>query len=435
MIWKKLRSLLIEEVPEESPPETPETSETPAQQASRDSAPASEPPGPEAPRAARVEAFLRGGPAPDPRELVLALEDLRAAGQTLRAVELGHQVLARLREPHPALALLLARMHVERGEDTAAEEALGPFVKGGGASPAILFLAAELAERAGRREDTLLRYERVLARDLDFPRARERAARLKRLLRGNVPGALKGATIATDGAMAKGRYRIRAELGRGGAGTVFHADDLNLDRPVALKIYHRRGPLDRERLSVEARMPAALEHPGVVRVYDADPAMGAIVMEWVQGGSVRRELGRGPVRAERAQRWLLTTLEVLEFLHSHHVVHCDLKPSNLLLRPDDRAVLTDFGLATFAAGSPRASEAEAAPRGEGTLQYMAPEQRGDAPLSTSADIHAVGRTLEELLGAIPDAPPGWSEIALSCVVTDPSKRPSAAELLDALRGT
>jgi serine/threonine protein kinase len=231
----------------------------------------------------------------------------------------------------------------------------------------------------------------------------------------------------TDGALARGRYRVSRELGRGGAGTVFAARDQRLGRLVALKVYHRRGRAERERLLAEARTPALLEHPGVVRVFDLDLELAAIAMEWVRGGSVRSELGKGAVPIERVQRWLFTAVDALAFVHGAGYVHRDIKPSNFLLREDDRVVLTDFGLACRAGESPT----EAA--GQGTLAYMAPEQRSNDPARPAADVFSLGTTMRELLGqASGDIPSGWVELSVACMRQRPSDRPTLAALRDAL---
>ena len=323
------------------------------------------------------------------------------------------------------LTLRIAEVLSSRGDDEAAAGQLAPLLDGEAPLPALM-LAAEIAERRGEAAEALALYERVLASDLDYPRARERVERLRE---GESRRELAGATIATEGALTRGRYRVERELGRGGAGTVFSALDLALDRRIALKVYHRRGRAERERLAVEARSPAQLEHPGVVRIFDIDPTLGAIAMEWVQGGSIRRELTREAVTWARAARWLRTALEAIGFVHEHGVVHRDLKPSNFLLREDDRVVLTDFGLATRVGETPLAR----AGGGEGTLQYMPPEQRENVAADPSADVFAFGRSMVEILDAVPeDVPEGWLEVAAACCRTDPAARPDIKWLRAAL---
>ncbi|HJL22038.1 MAG TPA: serine/threonine-protein kinase, partial [Polyangiaceae bacterium LLY-WYZ-15_(1-7)] len=340
MIWKRIKGFFGEEDEAEAAEERAEASaatEAAKERAAREA---------ERPKTTEEKLFALTEQAtpPDASFAVQLLDAMRREGRGARGLDLARKLLERHAEaPLEMLALRVAEALSARGDDDAAWEELQPLLEGIDAPLPACLLAAEIAERRGDEEGALALYERILARDLDFPRARERAARLRD--RGDAKRDLAGATIATDGALARGRYRVEKELGRGGAGTVFSAYDLRLDRRVALKVYHRRGRVERERLLVEAQTPAGIEHPGVVRIFDLDPRLGAIAMEWVVGGSVRVELGRGAVPAERARRWIATALEALAFVHGRGVVHRDLKPSNFLLREDDRVVLTDFGLA------------------------------------------------------------------------------------------
>ncbi len=372
----------------------------------------------------QLEALATGTRPPDASHAAQLFDTLVRDGRAARALDLARKVLARF--PHlTPLALRVAEVHSSRGDDDAAWKALEPMVTEPDAPLSAMVLAAEIAERRGRVQEALALYERVLGRDLDFPQARERVERL----RDSGPTQdLAGATLAGDGALARGRYRVERELGRGGAGTVFAAQDLRTARRVALKVYHRRGRGELERLRIEARTPAAIEHPGVVRVFDLDPALGSIAMEWVQGGSVRAELSRGKISKARIHRWVMTMLEAMEFVHRSGWVHRDLKPSNFLLRSDDRVVLTDFGLATPTGEVPLAKGGV----GEGTLQYMPPEQRANDPAQPSADVYAFGKSFDELMRAASDLDPetkdAWTEWTQQCLHPDPQRRPDVPTL-------
>lgn len=405
MIWKRIKRLIIveeEEVEEadEAPPPAPVKVAEPAPLTTE----------------AKLAQLAEQDDAPDASFSVQLFDELRQAGKAARAIDLARKIL----QHHPTLATLSLRVAealAERGDDDGAWDLLQPLIRKDDLLPALM-LAAEIADRRGASEDALALYERVLARDLDFPRAR---ARVERLRQGaNPAGNLAGATIVTDGALARGRFRVESELGRGGAGTVFAARDLRVARRVALKVYHRRGPLDRERLAAEARTPAALEHPGVIRIFDVDVRLGAIAMEWVRGGSVRAELSRGAVDRGRVHAWLASTLDALQFVHESGFVHRDLKPSNLLLRENDQAVLTDFGIAT-PIGVTRSG-------GEGTLQYMPQEQRDGAAAQPSADVFAFGAMVRELSLFLDEVPDSWREWAAACTRKDATKRPSIADL-------
>jgi predicted Ser/Thr protein kinase len=411
-LWKRIFGL--EELPDEH--------ENEREPASHRAAGVAEP----APRAATAEEKLVSlgdphGAAPRPDEVLALFEELRREGREARALDLVRRVLAE----HAGLdevGLAVARALAARGDDAGAAELVAGVVRGADPPLEALMLAAEVAERRGESAEALALYERVLARDLDYAQARERVRRLRE--EGGPRRDMAGATLLTDGALARGRYRVQRELGRGGAGTVFAAHDEVLDRPVALKVYHRRGRAERPRLLAEAKTPALLEHPGIIRIFDLDPKLGAIAMEWVRGGSIRLELSKGAVPFARVSRWLATALEALSFVHAADVVHRDLKPSNFLLREDDRVVLTDFGLATHA------GDASGAAAGQGTLAYMAPEQRGNAPATTAMDVYALGATMEELFSAsLGDVPASWRELALACKRGDPRSRPTVAEMV------
>lgn len=144
------------------------------------------------------------------------------------------------------------------------------------------------------------------------------------------------------------RYLVKRPLGTGSYGSVVLATDLDLGRPVALKLLHLDDELARARFEAEARLTAALEHPGIVRVYDhgtAPDGTSFIAYEFVDGpdlGSVVRRRGR-PSQAE-LRRWGAQVAEALAVAHDAGVIHRDVKPANVLLRGED-AVLCDFGLA------------------------------------------------------------------------------------------
>lgn len=366
-----------------------------------------------------LQAMARGEGDVDETRAIDLFERLIAQNKMLAALEAARNILAR-HTGLPLLGLRLAERLSARGEDDGAWNALVSFRQSMDAPLGAWLLAGEIAERRGEKEQALTLYERILARNLDYPRARERAERL----RGEQGPRqdMAGATLATDGALARGRYRIEKELGRGGAGTVFAAQDLALGRRVALKVYHRRGPMDAQRLGIEARTPASFEHPGVVRIFDIDYELGAIAMEWVPGGAIRRELSAERVSMERAQKWIHSAAEALSFVHAGAVAHRDVKPSNLLVRPDDQVVLTDFGIAM------PVGERPAGHGGEGTLRYAPAEQRAGRVAAPSADIYALGVTIEEILEPLKDVPSAWKEAAVACRKEDPEARASLVDV-------
>jgi tetratricopeptide (TPR) repeat protein len=200
------------------------------------------------------------------------------------------------------------------------------------------------------------------------------------------------------------RYRLDAEIGRGGMGVVYRARDLLLDRDVAIKVLSAtlREPSDRPggatplgtegqaRLLREAQAVAQLNHPNVVAVYDAGEIAGTpfVVMEWVEGPSLHQVRPDTIHEIVRIARQVCTALE---HAHGHGIIHRDLKPENVLLAPDGTAKLVDFGLARTVASRLTADGTIL-----GTVQYIAPEQALGKALDGRADLYALGVMLYEL---------------------------------------
>jgi serine/threonine-protein kinase len=294
----------------------------------------------------------------------------------------------------------------------------------------------------------------VLAVDLDHPRARARADRL-RPPPSAAPAPVEAPTLLSAAGQSTGRYRLLRELGRGASGAVYLARDEELDRPLALKILHpqARGqaPLEvRARAWLEARVAASIRHPGVVAIYDLDEEHHLVAMELCEGGSLRERIAR-PLPVDEALRRAGELCATLAAVHRRNIAHGDVKPGNLLLRSQGGdLVLVDFGLA-------RLVGKEAAAQG-GTLAYMAPEQRQGAATPLS-DVHAAGVILVELLmgsaalaGWLGDRArllrgEGWDgalpptlgeraarvrELAQAMMAPSPSARPTAAQAAEAL---
>ena len=199
-----------------------------------------------------------------------------------------------------------------------------------------------------------------------------------------------------EGGADFGRWRLAREIGRGASGAVYVAHDEELDRDVALKILHphtRSRALPRARAWLEARVAAAIRHPGVVAVYDLDEERQLVAMELCAGGALATRLQRGPLPPAEAIARAAELFSTLAAVHARGVVHGDVKPANLLYRDageDSELVLGDFGLAQLVA---EGDEERAA---RGTLAYMAPEQRRGV-VAPAADVYAAGVILVELL--------------------------------------
>ncbi|MBL8602855.1 MAG: serine/threonine protein kinase [Myxococcales bacterium] len=308
----------------------------------------------------------------------------------------------------------LAEFYLARGDDPSAAAALTQVAEG--SAREALYARLRLGDLAGQGGDiarALEWYEAVLADDLDFPGARERHARYKRPARAGDAGAT---LLAPDAGVALGRYALSRELGRGGAGAVYLADDRKLGRAVAVKIYHPSARADRgQRLRSEAQIAASIRSSFVVRVLDLQPALGALVMEHCAGGSLRGRIAHRDHGADEARRWLRELCRALAETHRAGWVHRDLKPGNVLLRRDGSVALTDFGLA-------RRVDAEA-PAMEGTAGYVPPEVLRGGRVAASADVYALGAIAAEL-GLADD--PALGPWLARCRSSDPSQRPADA---------
>ncbi len=192
-------------------------------------------------------------------------------------------------------------------------------------------------------------------------------------------------------------YRIESVLGRGGMSVVYLAEDLRLQRHVALKLLAARLAEDdafRSRFLQESQLAASLDHPNVVPIYSAGEANGElyIAMRYVEGRDLKALLREGPLEPERAVRICAQVADALDLAHARGLVHRDVKPSNVLLDANEHVYLADFGL-TKRTGDGRTVE----PGLFGTIDYVAPEQiRGD-DVDGRADIYALGCLLYECL--------------------------------------
>ena len=199
-------------------------------------------------------------------------------------------------------------------------------------------------------------------------------------------------------ALADGRYRVEDVLGRGGMASVYLARDGELDRPVAVKVMaeHLDTPGVRERFMREARLAAQLSHPNIVQVFDVgeDDGRPFIVMEYVEGATLADELkAQGPLQPVEVVDLALQVCGGLEHAHAAGLVHRDIKPQNLLLRPDGTVKIADFGIAR-AAETTRVTQMGSV---LGTAAYLSPEQALGEEVTASADIYSLGCVLYELL--------------------------------------
>ncbi|MFE2738064.1 serine/threonine-protein kinase [Streptomyces sp. NPDC059349] len=269
-----------------------------------------------------------------------------------------------------------------------------------------------------------------------------------------------------------GRYRLARQLGQGGMGQVWEAQDETLGRPVALKVISllagggSHGDEARARFLREARITARLQHTNIVTIHDlgetgtADNRVPFLVLELVRGEGLDVKLRRDVVTLPDAARWGAQICDALTDAHNAGIMHRDIKPSNILITPSSNVKVLDFGIAR--AADPYATADRLTQTGfiVGTPPYMAPEQARGFPEPRS-DLYALGCLLFELItGQLPfqapdtvgyltahltqeppapssvsaDVPPAWDDLVLTLLDKDPDQRyPNAASLAQALR--
>ncbi len=223
-----------------------------------------------------------------------------------------------------------------------------------------------------------------------------------------------------------GQYRIERVLGQGGMGTVFLAQDLTLDRPVAIKVISPEvgtSPEIRQRFAQEAKTVARLRQPNIVAVYSAGEAGGLLyfVMEYVPGESLRDRLTREKrIPVNEAIGILHDLALALDYAHGASVIHRDVKPENVLLdRESGRAMLTDFGVARAVTGDARLTGAGFV---LGSPRYMSPEQASGESLDGRSDLYSLGLIGYEMVSGEPaiDAPSAASILVKHLTVVPPS---------------
>lgn len=212
---------------------------------------------------------------------------------------------------------------------------------------------------------------------------------------------LVGTSISGD----VGAYEIQRQLGCGALGMVYLAREMSLNRPVALKLLHPHLAYDEamvRRFRRDAQTAALFDHVNIVRMY----ALGTVcelpyfLMEYVEGASLDVLLRRcGGLPWQRAVLFMRQVASALDSVHGRGIIHCDVKPANILVSRHGRALLTDFGVARTQAAYPHE---EAQGTLDGTPQYMSPEQCQAAEISPASDLFSLGTTAYEMVtGALP----------------------------------
>ncbi len=265
-------------------------------------------------------------------------------------------------------------------------------------------------------------------------------------------------------------YEIVEKIGEGGMGEVYLARDTVLERTVALKVLpadKSADPERRRRFLTEARAASGLSHPGIITVYDVVSEGGHdhIVMEYVQGVPLHRWIPAGGLPPAKAAAYALQIAEAVAAAHAAGVIHRDLKPGNVMVTPDERVKVLDFGLAKrdpwlSAAGDETLPAATRAGTVMGTVEYMAPEQALGGEVDGRADVFSLGVMLFEMLTGRrpfrgsnpvavvqqmqegpppiadlrPDLPPALAEVVRTAMAREPADRyASMAQMAAAVR--
>ncbi|MEO8192848.1 MAG: protein kinase [Gemmatimonadales bacterium] len=218
------------------------------------------------------------------------------------------------------------------------------------------------------------------------------------------------------------RYDIKREIGAGGMATVYLAQDLRHDRPVALKLLNPElgAVLGVERFLSEIKVTANLQHPNLLPLFDSGAAEGLLyyVMPFVEGESLRARLTREKqLPVDEAVRMTVAIANALDYAHSHGVIHRDLKPENILLQAG-QPVIADFGiaLAVSNAGGSRITQTGLS---LGTPQYMSPEQAtGDRVIDGRSDIYSLGAVAYEMLTGEPPHTGSTSQAIIARMLTE-----------------
>jgi eukaryotic-like serine/threonine-protein kinase len=201
-----------------------------------------------------------------------------------------------------------------------------------------------------------------------------------------------------------GRYRVLRHLGGGGSSEVYLAEDMVMRRKVALKVLRRPAAGERSigHFEREIRVASMVNHPNIVTLLDvgSEGDVDYIASEYVEGETLRQRMQRGPMSPVEVLDVGIAVARALVAAHEAWIVHRDVKPENVMLRPDAFVKVLDFGVATLAGGG---DDTDPIRRSRlGTLYYLSPEQvRGEAIIDTRSDVYSLGVVLYEMLAERP----------------------------------
>ncbi len=253
------------------------------------------------------------------------------------------------------------------------------------------------------------------------------------------------------------RYELQELIGGGGMADVYRAQDRLLDRAVAVKILHQQYANDAEfveKFRQEATGAAKLAHPNIVNIYDVGEDQGSqyIVMEYVPGPTLKEVIQkRGRLQPMEAVKIAREIASALESAHRNNLVHCDIKPHNILVMSDGHVKVTDFGIARAVTSSTMTYSGNVI----GSVHYFSPEQAKGTVITTKSDVYSLGVVMYEMLTGqlpfngettvsialkhlqdepvpprqlVPSIPPVLEAIVQKAMSKDPMERPSSTEL-------
>lgn len=232
-------------------------------------------------------------------------------------------------------------------------------------------------------------------------------------------------------------YRIVGELGKGGMGVVYAAQDIKLGRKVAIKVLSEDVASDEERMRRfvrEAQAASAVNHPNIATIYEIDEFEGMtfIAMEFVEGETLRPKIEGSPMPFTEVLAIAKQLAGALGKAHELGIVHRDIKPENIIVREDGLVKILDFGLAKLLPDSPGAGDAKSLTLTQdgmimGTARYMSPEQARGEAVNAASDVFSVGSVLYEMMVGAP-AFPGESHFEILYSVVNEAPQPISDEL-------
>jgi tetratricopeptide (TPR) repeat protein len=361
------------------------------------------------PEAARY--YQEAGRLADAARVLLGAGDGFAAGALYRKLGAAEEAVRAFQQVTPEAAHYLDAT-VALGDLFLARDLIGPArekyeraLSLRSSGPTFLHATYRLArihDRQGNSVEAARLLDRVVAERFDYLDARERLLSLRRAPAPPPPASSAEESTRLIAPMAPSRYRVLRELGRGGMGIVFEAEDEVLKRRVAYKVLSEALRQDAKAVDEflrEARIAASLKHPNIVTVYDAGQEGDRvyIAMELVEGRSVDHLLdaAAGPLPLSQGVEIARQACQGLMHAHAERVVHRDVKPANMMLTSGGLIKLMDFGLAVVSRATAKVTSIR------GTPFYMAPEQILGTPASPAADQYALGCSLYHMLTGRP----------------------------------